>query len=135
MELLTQTGRPFQLDAGEEPLEPFLVNEPAAGKLAVIWKEMGIPFEEAPAWAGTSDMGNLSRCCPTHQAILAVTDRPLAWHTTTFADALSATDMSPAILRGALSLAGMALLFWQDGSFRRETAKAFLAGKICHSPP
>lgn len=127
--LLTLQGIPFTPDAGEEPLEPFLANEPAAKKLNAIWQEMGIPFDDSPIWLGSSDMGNLSHSCPTHQSVLAVTDRPLAWHTTTFADVAGGTDLSQAILVGALSLVKLSLLFWQDKTFRQETARAFLAGK------
>lgn len=133
-DLLVRERIPFSLDAGEEPLEPFLANGPVEKRLAAIWERMGIAFDDMPVCAGASDMGNLSHCCPTHQSILAVTERPLAWHTTTFADTAGGADLSQAILNGALSLLELTLLFWQDRAFRRETARAFLVGKARRIP-
>jgi amidohydrolase len=58
---------------------------------------------------GSTDMGNVSQRCPAIQPLLAVTDKPIPWHTPEFAAACLTPEAEDAMRRGAEALAELAL--------------------------
>ena len=88
-------------------------------------KEYGMKVKEVPPAAGSSDVGNVSYRCPSLQALLSITDKPLALHTRAFRDATLEPEANIAMEKGASSLVSLALKVLNDDSFRQEVHDAW----------
>ena len=105
---------------------------PAAEKMMEdVFGSRGVAFGPSPGPQGSSDVGNVSKRCPTLQPTLSITPHPFAWHTRDFAAATVQPEAHEALVRGARILAAASLrtlLFpelrenmWED--FRAEKAR------------
>jgi amidohydrolase len=64
---------------------------------------------------GSTDMGNVSQRCPAVHPLLAVTDKPIPWHTPEFAAACLTPEAEDAMRRGAEALVEVALDVFNGG--------------------
>jgi amidohydrolase len=72
---------------------------------------------------GSTDMGNVSQRCPSVHPLLAVTDKPIPWHTPEFAAACLTPEAEDAMRRGAEALVEMALDIFGNGEYSASTQK------------
>ena len=98
---------------------------PLEEEISTLMKEYGMKVKEVPPAAGSSDVGNVSYRCPSLQALLSITDKPLALHTRAFRDATLEPEANIAMEKGASSLVSLALKVLNDDSFRQEVHDAW----------
>ncbi|MDR0639727.1 MAG: amidohydrolase [Spirochaetaceae bacterium] len=78
-------------------------------KAARALRERGFKVAPVSPPLGSTDMGNVSRRCPAIQPLLAVTDKPIPWHTPEFAAACLTPEAEDAMRRGAEVLVEIAI--------------------------
>jgi metal-dependent amidase/aminoacylase/carboxypeptidase family protein len=66
-----------------------------------IYDELGVSFDPPAAPTGSTDVGNVSRRCPTLQPLLAITPERYALHTVDFADSVTKPEAHQALALGA----------------------------------
>lgn len=86
---------------------------------------LGERVSEVTPPIGSTDVGNVSYCCPAIQPLMAITDEPLVLHTAEFAAATLKPRAHQAMARGAETLALLALKILNDGDFRRAVREDF----------
>jgi amidohydrolase len=78
-------------------------------KAAAALRARGFKVAPVSPPLGSTDMGNVSQRCPALQPLLAVTDKPIPWHTPAFAAACLTPEAEDAMRRGAEVLVELAL--------------------------
>ncbi|MGC9372317.1 MAG: amidohydrolase [Thermovirgaceae bacterium] len=112
-------------ETAEISFEAMKRNGPAEGAMEKIMEELGIRLSEAPGPEGSSDMGNVSRCCPALQPHLSITEGPIDLHTREFARATTAPEAHRAMIIGAKGLAAMTLAMMFDAELREAVKETY----------
>lgn len=98
------------------------------GELAMlnIFKELGLSSVEREAADGSSDVGNVSWCCPTLQPQMSISSEVVPLHTREFATLVSGGKPVRRVLSdGARALAWMGLDILTDSKLRKDVRDAF----------
>jgi amidohydrolase len=103
----------------ELSFDELLPNDAAESMMEGIYDEMGIVYGHDGTCGGSSDVGNVSQCCPTLQPLLSIVDKPLALHTRGFAAATVEPQAHEAIVTGARILARAALKAFLEPELRK----------------
>ena len=74
---------------------------------------------------GSSDVGNVSYCCPTIQPIISITDAPYSLHTPEFRDATLTDHARQQMGVGAEVIGETVLDIFNDPSFRNKVQADF----------
>ncbi|MDR1378665.1 MAG: amidohydrolase [Synergistaceae bacterium] len=75
---------------------------------------------------GSTDVGNVSYCCPSIQPLVSITDEPLALHTVEFANATLKPPARDALSFGAEALVLLTLKVLREETFRHEIHDEFV---------
>jgi amidohydrolase len=90
-----------------------------------ILLSLGQKVEAVSPPIGSTDVGNVSYCCPSLQPLIAITKEAYALHTLEFAAATMKREAHEAMVVGARALAELALKLLGDEPFRRAVEEAF----------
>ncbi len=104
-------------------------NEAAETMMEEVFTEFGAPFGPCPGAQGSSDVGNVSKRCPTLQPTLSITPHPYAWHTRDFAAATVKPEAHEALVLGARLLAAASLRTFLSPELREKMREDFRAEK------
>ena len=110
---------------GFAPFADMIRNQPAEDAMQDILESLGMKVNPPSPAIGSSDVGNVSYCCPAIQPLLAITDEPLGLHTVEFARATTQPKAREALLIGAEALTLMTLKVLNDASLRRSIREEF----------
>lgn len=94
-------------------------------KVKEKFQEIGVPVEGPLPAGGSSDVGNVSYCCPTIQPIISITDAPYSLHTPEFRDATLTDHARQQMAVGAEVIGEMVLDIFNDPSFRKKVQADF----------
>ncbi len=105
------TGARLEVDISERVYEPFLPNYELSGLFRKHLKSLGVVPDEEDEMKnlGSSDIGNISRRLPTLHAYIAICDRNIPLHSSTFADMSKSPRADEVCLIAAKALALTAL--------------------------
>lgn len=99
----------------------------AEAELCQICEGLGITYRPEGQPSGSSDMGNVSHCCPALQPIIALTTESIPTHSRGFAQLIRGPKAPAGLRQGARMLARMALKVWTDEKLRRAMHRDFEA--------
>lgn len=102
----------------ELSFDELLPNDTAETMMEGIYDELGIAYGHDESPGGSSDVGNVSQCCPTLQPLLSIVDKPLTLHTREFAAATVEPQAHEAIVTGARILARATLKAFMEPDLR-----------------
>ncbi|MDR2070949.1 MAG: amidohydrolase [Treponema sp.] len=132
-------GAAMALDCGMEMRQSFndfadMIRIAALEKeVETLFKSLGVPVEDVSAPMGSTDVGNVSYCCPAIQPVISITRDNFFLHTREFAGATIKNEAFDAMKAGARVLTLLALKVMRDGEFRkkvRDEFKALLAAQV-----
>lgn len=102
-------------------------------EISRIMSEKGMEVSKVTQPIGSTDVGNVSYCCPAIQPLLSITEEPLALHTSEFANATKKTQAYEAMLNGAEILTLLILRIMNDESFRTAVQSEFIRNRNAKS--
>lgn len=92
-----------------------------------LLEDLGEEVSEVMPPSGSSDMGNVSYCCPAIQPMIAITKEKYALHTKQFAACTTQPMAYEAMAKGAQALTALALKVLCDDDFREKVQRDFVA--------
>ncbi|EFC91040.1 amidohydrolase [Dethiosulfovibrio peptidovorans DSM 11002] len=95
------TGTEVSWETFESSFDDMIPNPPGEAMIGEIYDELGVSFDPPAAPTGSTDVGNVSRRCPTLQPLLAITPERYALHTVDFADSVTKPEAHQALALGA----------------------------------
>lgn len=102
---------------------------PLEKEIETLFEQAATPTGPVSCPIGSSDMGNVSYCCPSIQPLLSITKEKYALHTPEFRDATCMPEAYEALEKGASSLSLLSLKILNDEEFRNDVQTAFLKEK------
>ena len=96
-------------------------------KITEEFQALGKPIEPAAPAGGSTDVGNVSYCCPTIQPIISITEEPYSLHTPELRDATLTDHARDQMAAGAAVIADTVLSIFNDAAFREKVQKDFKA--------
>lgn len=96
-------------------------------KITEEFQALGKPIEPAAPAGGSTDVGNVSYCCPTIQPIISITEEPYSLHTPELRDATLTDHARDQMAAGAAVIADTVLAIFNDAAFREKVQKDFKA--------
>ncbi|MEG1145454.1 MAG: amidohydrolase [Clostridium sp.] len=115
------------LESGASDFADMVRVKPLEQEISVILDSLGKKTGETLLPSGSSDMGNVSYCCPSIQPLLSIADHFMALHTVEMAKATTQPTAHEAMARGAEALAILSLKVLNDDNFRQEVYDAFVS--------
>jgi metal-dependent amidase/aminoacylase/carboxypeptidase family protein len=115
------TGTDVEWRSHETGFCEILPNPEIEAQTMKILDELSVPYDAVPHEGGSTDVGDVSRKCPTMYMSLAFTEKKIALHTKEFASMAGNENIIPAgISTGARALARMGLLILSDPAARKK---------------
>jgi hypothetical protein len=108
-------------------------NDTIENAVSGIFDNLGISYKTGLPPTGSSDVGNVSYCCPVSHPLLAIADEPVNSHTVDFAAATQKPLAYERLATGARALAHLALRTWNDADFRNAIRSEFESRKANYS--
>lgn len=90
---------------------------------------MGETCIPSPSPRGSSDVGNVSYCCPTIQPRISICDEPYAPHTVEFRDATVTPSAHKAIATGGELIASVIYRVLTDDEFRTKVQDSYISSR------
>ena len=103
----------------------FMPNDTIENAVSGIFDDLGISYKTGRPATGSSDVGNVSYCCPASHPSLAIVDEPVIGHTVEFAAATQKPLAYERLATGARALAHLALRTWNEADFRNAMRSEF----------
>ncbi|WP_026567142.1 M20 family metallopeptidase [Bacillus sp. UNC41MFS5] len=115
----------FEWKRSYEDFADMVSNGPAEKEMKNIMESLGLRVNDISGPLGSSDIGNVSYCCPTLHPMISITDEQCALHTTDFAKATTMPKAHESLKNGAEMISRMVLKVFLDDEFRGNVHRDF----------